>query len=99
MLQPGCKMPNAFAMSEAPNGRKLVHLNSTVPGRQHRCFRWDSLSRPSRFRAVALGRERMVERAPSVTCHSPLTNLIQAAHIRPEGFRNNDTAVFLLIVL
>jgi hypothetical protein len=31
----------------------LVHLNSTVPGRQHRCFRWVSLSRRSGFRAVA----------------------------------------------
>jgi hypothetical protein len=30
----------------------LMHLERTVHGRQHRCFRWDSLSRPSRFRAV-----------------------------------------------
>lgn len=30
----------------------LMHLERTVPGRQHRCFRWDSPSRPSRLRAV-----------------------------------------------
>jgi hypothetical protein len=30
----------------------LMHLERSVHGRQHRCFRWDSLSRPSRFRAV-----------------------------------------------
>ena len=54
----------------------LVHLNSTVPGRQHRCFRWVSPFSPKRFSRSGVGRERMVERAASVTCHSPLTNLI-----------------------
>lgn len=39
----------------------LVHLNSILPGRQHRCFRWVSLSR----------RSGMVERAASVTCVTP----------------------------
>jgi hypothetical protein len=32
-------------------------------------------------------------------CHFLLTNLIYAAHIRLERFRNNDAAVFLLIIL
>ena len=92
-------MPNAFAMSEAPNGRKLVHLNSTVPGRPASLFPLGFPFSPKPFSRSGVGRERMVERAPSVTCYAPLTNLIQAAHIRPEGFRNNNTAVFLLIVL